>query len=300
MHKVLHSQAEGRIELALPQAFSRYVPSDTFTYRDRRWLIEEARYADGVCRWKATYDRASAYTSTVAGQAPRPPELPSSGLQGPTVLAAMNLPRLRTADSTPGMYVAACGTLDGWNGCALEMSVDGGETFSTVTTITSPAVIATLAAAAGATDATLQVTTRAGDELESVSDAQLAARANGFALGTGSPEVGQFKTATEDTANSYTLTDVARGQLGTPAATHVAGEPFVLLDSAVQFLPLDLSLAGKTLIFRPVTFGTLEADAPTYSVVYTPQFTTLNIETYTNGAGDIYTDQNGSPYYRIT
>jgi hypothetical protein len=300
LHKVIHSQAEGRIDLTLPEAFSRYVPSDAFVYRDRRWLIEEARYADGVVKWKAVYDRVSAYTSAATGQAARPPALPSSGLVGPSILAAMNLPRLRTADSSPGMYVAARGVLASWTGCMLQLSVDGGETFHTVANITAPAVIGSLDAAALPGDTTLSVSVRTGDELASATDAQLAARANGFALGVEAPEVGQFKTATETTADHYSLTDVSRGQVGTAAAAHGVGEPFVLLDSAVQFLPIDLSYAGRTLIFRPVTFGTSEADAPTYAVVYRPQFTTLNVEPYTTSAGDPYVDAGGSPYYRIT
>lgn len=299
IHKVLHSQAEGRVELTLPDEFSRYVPSDTFTYRDRRWLIEESRYADGVCRWKAVYDRASAYSSTVSGQSAAPPTLPGSGLVGATVFAAMNLPRLSTSQTTPGMYLAARGSLAGWAGCVVQLSVDGGETFSSVATITDPAIIASLSAAAGAADTVLSVTTRSGDQLSSVSAAQLEAKANAFALGFGVPEVGQFQTATETAANAYSLSNVTRGGLGTTAASHAAATPFVLLDAAIIFLPLDISLAGRTLIFRPVSFGTAEANAPTYSVVYEPQFTGAQvIEPLTVGGQSV--NSNGSPIYVVT
>lgn len=296
LHKVMHSQAEGRVELTLPQAFSRYVASDTVAYRDRRWLIEEVRFKDGECTWKCTYDRVSAYSSNATGQAARPPGVPQSGLSGLTTFAALNLPRLRTADSVPGVYIAARGQLDGWVGAVIQLSVDGGVTFQEVATITSEATITSLALAASAGDSTLTVRSGGGD-LESISDAVLASRGNAFALGSGDlPEIGQFQFAAE--GDDYALTNVSRGQLGTVAADRPAGSRFVLLDAAVQFLPLDLTLSGRTLLFRAVSIGTAEGENPVIPFVYAPQFTTLSIEEYRSSSGEIYTDASGSIYYR--
>ena len=45
------------------------------------------------------------------------PAAQESSLKGPTWLQALNLPRLRTQDNQPGMYLADTGATAGWPGC---------------------------------------------------------------------------------------------------------------------------------------------------------------------------------------
>lgn len=268
--KVMHSMSEGRVELALPESFSQYVASDAIDYRSKRWLIEEVRYSEGECHWKAVYDRASSYASTATGSTPRPPELPTSGLRGPTMLAAMNLPPLRQQDSVPGIYLAATGTFSSWDGCVVEMSSDGGASFTTLATITGRSVIGRLSAAIAASGEPIPVTLDDG-HLYSSTLAALAQNANAFAIiapGDVS-EIGQFQTATEGLPGAYSLTVVTRGGNGTAAAAHASGERFVMLGSSV-FVPMDSALAGKTLLLRAVTNGTIPENNPTISFVFNP------------------------------
>lgn len=128
----------------------------------------------------------------------------------------------------------------------------------------------------------------------------MANRGNGFSITTaGVSEVGQFKTATLASPRNYDLTDTVRGGLGTTAASHTTGDPFVMLSSAV-FLPLDISLAGRTLIFKAVSYGETLDDTAEYPVQFLPLFTSVVIDPYTDDAGNIYTDDADNIYYYET
>lgn len=277
MLKVLWEQALGRTTIELPEEFTRFTPSDRISYAGKLWRIDEAEILDGTVRWDMTRDRASAYGSDATGSTALAPTGPVSSTRGRTIFAAMNLPSLRSSDNVPGMYLAAQGLLPGWAGADIFLSTDGGVSEQKVATITDPATMGELAVATDAdgADSTglITVDILQGGELDSITEAQMTARLNGFALVTGGvAEVGQFQNATEDVsiARRYDLTNVSRGELGTIAAEHFVGDRFVLLDGAVKFLPLDVDHAGKTLIFRAVSIGTAPANNPTTSVVFDP------------------------------
>lgn len=297
MGKVAWEEALGEAERELPEDFTQYTPSDCGTLNGKRHRLERAELGDGTVKWTLRRDRASAYVSNATpGDAPTPTP-PVSTLRGPTKFAAMNLPSLRVADNVPGMYIAVCGLLDGWIGCDLQLSVDEGLTYDSVAVITNEATMGTLAAAcdSGATDL-ITASVLHGHELDSVTLAQLAAKANGFAITTlGTSEVGQFQTATETaTTGTYDLTGLARGQLGTTAAIHRQGDAFVLLDGKLLFLPLDISLAGRTLYFRPVSLGTVAANNAVYQVVFRPLFTSAAvIDFYETELGEVITTESG-------
>lgn len=305
MQKIAYSKVEGGIKRALPPEFMDFVPSDCFEYGGRRFLIEKVKYEDLMLTVETSYDRISDYGSVATGANAPPPEPDGSNLKGPSILRPMNLPRLRSSDASPGAYLAVQGMLDGWPGADIYLSADGGATEQLVMRITTPAVIGSLQSAIDADDTAFDVKLLPGGELSSVSDAQLAARMNGFAINSSGyvSEVGQFKTAVADSGGLiYVLSDITRGLLGSTADSHLAGESFVLLDGAVQFLPLSIDLAGKTLIFRAVTLGTLPANNATVEFVFLPQFTgPQEIEIYTNSGGEAYTHPvNGDFYYKVT
>jgi hypothetical protein len=76
------------------------------------------------------------------------------------------------------------------------------------------------------------------------------------------------------------------------------GDRFTTLDS-VYFLPLDISLAGQKIKFRPVTFGTSPEASPVYDAVFRPMFTGPQVvESYVNEAGEEYVNESGTPYYK--
>lgn len=295
--KVLWEQATGRKKVEVPEEFSIYTPSDRLTYGGKTYRIDRVELLDGSSKWDLTRDRAGAYTSSATGGTPLTPTAPVSSIRGPTMFAAMNLPRLRSQDTTPGMYVAVCGLLPGWAGCDLYLSTDDGVTEQLVATILDASTMGVLTADLSAAGSPLSVSLYDG-ELDSATVDQLLARHNAAAVTTDEvSEIVQFQTATETDTKAYDLTDLSRGVLGTTPDDHVEGDSFVALD-AVTFLPLDIALAGKTLIFRPVSRGTVPANNATYSVQFKPQFTGPQVvEAYTDDAGNVYTDDDGNTYY---
>lgn len=309
IQKIAFLQVEGTIKRAFPAEYSRYVASDAILFNSRRYLITKASNDDCMVRFEATYDRPSAYTSLAAGSVAPAPEPQSSNLKGPTIFHAMNLPRLRTQDNSPGMYIAAQG-LDpvfSWPGADIYLSVNDGESFQLVTEITDTATIGELASDTDAdgNDSTglIEVKLLQGGELSSITLEQMNARQNGFVLLTDDvPEIGQFQTATEDASidRLYELTNVLRGQMGTDAEPHFTGDRFVLLDGAIQFLPISADYIGRTLIFRAVTKGTAIALNPTISVVFEPLFTGPETVDFLETNAGVRITTNAGDYLQVT
>lgn len=297
LSKVMTEEALGRSEVTVPEDFTRYTTSDPGTWKGKRWRIDKIESGDGESKWFLTRDRAKSYESTAIGSTALDPTPAPSSMRGPTMFAALNLPRLRSQDSTPGMYIAVCGIMPAWEGCDLYLSTDGGVTEQKVATIIDPAVMGILTA--GITDSSEPLSIDLYDgELDDATDAQLAARQNAAAVtSAGVSEILQFKEA-DQVDNLADLTMLTRELLTTTAASHSVNDSFVLLDGSVYFLPLDISLAGKELIFRPVTRGTVPANNVTYTVTFNPLFTGPQVvEEYTDDAGNVYTDDAGNIYY---
>lgn len=264
-------EAAGRAVVWVPESHSIYTPSDVVTWNDRRYRLDRVELHDGQSKWELTRDRASAYSSNATGSNGVTLPTNTPGLAGPTVLQVLNLPSLRSADNVPGVYVAVCGLLPAWPGCDLYLSVDGGVSESQVARIIDPCTMGWLTAALAVGGATLSVNLYSDDTLESVTAEQLAQRMNGAAITSGGvSEILQFQTATDTGVRTYDLTTLTRAGLGTTEAGHGANDSFVLLDGSVLFLPVDVALAGQTLIFRAVTLGTDPDDAETVSIVFDP------------------------------
>jgi len=292
MLKVAWAEAEGKTTFKLPEEFTRVTPSDPFTKDSKRWRVTKKEEADGIVTIEAARDRISAYTSSAVGT-PHSSGGAPSGLRGPTRFVAMNLPRLKTADTSLGVYIAACGVLPGWQGCRVYLSVDGGLSETAVRDITTPAILGALTQdfTVGGTSMTVKPT----GTLDSVTMAQVSSGLNRFAVTTDYvSEVGQFQTATENEDGTYVLSSLTMGQLGTTAASHYANNWVALLDQAVYFLPLDSSLIGKTLIFRAVTFGTNPENNATFELPFLPSFTTAeDVDLLLDTSGGYLEDVDG-------
>jgi hypothetical protein len=272
MLKIAWTEAEGRTQFQLPENYTHLVPSDPFNKGGKRWRADKVELQGGVVKVEAVRDRQSAYTSSAVGDATSV-VIPPSSVKGPTVFVAFNAP---SPDTRSGMWVAARGYLAGWPGCDVQLSYDGGETFTTVTRLALPAILGTLTANASVGAASLAVSTPRGT-LESVTDAQITAGLNRAAVVTDDvAEILQFKTATDAGTDAYTLTDLTHAELGTDDSGHASGDAFVYLDSTVVFVPINAEYEGQTLVWRPVTIGTASASNATYSTVFEP--TTIIID----------------------
>lgn len=278
--KVAYATLEGTLEYSTPFAASdvylSLVAGAPLQFQGKRWVLDELILGNGSLKLDTRYDRQSAYTSNVQAIPGNAPSAPSSPYSGPTTLIAMNLPSLRPQD-TYGLYLAAASSEGraSWRGCTVQVSYDNQTSWQNAAQIVEPSVLGVLTAnePTGGEPLTAQM----NGALESVTDAQIAARANAFVLLHASgTEIGQFKTATETTTdNEYELTDTTRGLLGTTQGAAVSGERIVMLD-AVSFLPIDLSFAGQTIYFRAVGFGEIAEDAVIVSITYKPDTTVIH------------------------
>lgn len=297
LSKVMTEEALGRSEVTVPEDFTRYTTSDPGTWKGKRWRIDKIESGEGESKWFLTRDRAKSYESTALGSTALDPTPAPSSMRGPTMFSALNLPRLRSQDSTPGMYIAVCGIMPAWEGCDLYLSTDGGVTELKVATIINPAVMGVLTDGITDSDEPLSVDLYDG-EVSDATDAQLAERMNAAAVtSSGVSEILQFKDA-DQTDNLADLTTLTRGLLNTTAESHSTGDGFVLLDGSVYFLPLDISLSGKELIFRPVSRGTVPANNVTYTVTFNPLFTGPQVVETITVSGNAIT-VNGENLWRI-
>lgn len=296
MQKVAWEEAQGRRTITLPEQYSLLLPSDCPTFEGRRWRIVKREEGDGEYTFEMVRDRVAAYQSSAEAATGVDPTPPVSQFRGPTMFIAMNLPRLRVQDIGPGMYYAGQGVLDAWLGYDLQVSFDNGTSWVDVNNVGSGATMGYLLAPFGSEP--MQVQLYKDGELESATAEQLANKVNAAALS--GREIVQFANADDLGDSEYDLTAVSRGQLGTQTETHLAGASFVQLDTSLGFLPIDPVHIGKTLLFRPISYGTPPESNAIYPFVFQPQFTGTPVQNiYVDDTNEAYTDDAGQPYYEI-
>ena len=170
----------------------------------------------------------------VAGRAARAPDLS----HGPTTLRLFDAPSLgESPEAAPRLLVAAAGASAGWRRAALEVSADGGASWSAAEA-TAPAAtmgsVSGVLADAGATlfDMRSAIEVRLLSDrmwLESRDDDALIGGANLAMIGD---ELVQFGRAEPIAPGRFRLSRFLRGRRGTEwaIADHAEGEPFTLMD----------------------------------------------------------------------
>lgn len=283
--KVSWARAVGSREFAVPYAtnidtYLKLVAGAPFALDGQRRIVSELSLQDGEIRIKGLYDRQSAYTSSVTATPALPPTPPPSSIGGVTLFAALNLPVLRDQDDQVGLYFAVAGLLDSWAGALLQVSADDQASWQTAIpsmtqTSTMGYLTAPLALApTGGDDITNTLSVAVhGGQLNSITRLQFLNEGNPCAIvkpgDTGECEVLSFQTADETATDEYDLTTLSRGGLSTAPAAHPQGARFVALDS-VYFWQVPSAWIGRTLWFRPVTFGTSPDNNAAYSIVFQP------------------------------
>jgi len=172
------------------------------------------------------------------------------------------------------LRIAASGLSVGWNGAAIYRSEDAGANYMRLVDSTSGATIGTATSALPAAgthifdEANMLTVLVLGEaELHSVTELAVLNGANAALLGD---EIIQFRNATLVGEQTYELSGLLRGRLGTEWAVgmHAAGERFVLIDSTlarVSSAPI-INLARS---YKAVTYGGTLADAEAKEFTYT-------------------------------
>lgn len=261
-------------------AYLQYEPGDVMTLYGPTGTPHTIRVTrctydgQGCLLWEAQGEEPDIYpnplTYTVQGGAPLGFSPQSIAYNGPTALAVLDIPPLRSQDTSQGLYLGACGLASSWQGATVQISRDG-NSYTNLEAIQNASVIGFATTAlpdffgGNIPDELSTVTvTLYNGALSSVSYANFLAANSAAVIGN---EVIFFRTATQTAANTYTLSGLLRGRLGTGWATssHVAGDQFVYLDpNAISRVGLNLLDIGQPLYFETFLNNSLnpQASAP--------------------------------------
>jgi len=225
------------------------------------------------------FDENGTYTSTATGN-DISDIAQGVDLKGNTTGFYLDIPSLDLGDAwdnSSGWYAAALGQFSGWSAGQIFRSIDGGEVFTDVATVTPSGYIGATsdALADGVTSIwdmgnTVTVVMVNG-ELESKTEAQVLAGSNSALIGShGAWEVIQYQTATLVAENTYELSGLLRGRLGTEWATsgHAIGDTFIQLNSSALYnVTQQVARIGSESILKALTTGqTLDdADAESFT-----------------------------------
>ena len=207
-------------------------------------MIREIRGDNGILDIEMQRDDPELYNSAATGSSGTLPEN-TVRYPGETRLIIMDMPIVRDLDDNNGFYWAVTAESSGWRGSRVLRSSDGGTTFSTMSDTFKRTIIGDVAVALadGQSDtwdrgnSLTVVLTYANHQLESKDELLVLNGQNSFWLGSvdgQNGEIVQFATATLTAPNTYMLTDLLRGRLGTEANTglHGVNEVFVLLNTS--------------------------------------------------------------------
>lgn len=232
---------------------------DTFTVR----LTKCENNGQGQLKWTGVSEDPTLYTLSQAGVAGYLGYgTQTVGYAGPTKLVMLDVPPLRDVDTSQMLYLGACGYASNWPGATIQVSRDGGLTYSAGLTQLTAATI-------GYTTTMLPNFTGGNqpDELSTVTVQLINGTLSsttyaGLMAGTNAALIGQelvfFRDATLVAPMTYKLTGFIRARQGTEWAmnSHGSGDVFVLLVSAtLALVALQLADLGNTLKFMPVTNG---------------------------------------------
>lgn len=190
---------------------------------------------------------------------PTPPPTPD------TILAVLDTPDFTGGDDDAaglGVYVAAAtDDPDTWPGCEVEISRDGGTSWSLVATLTNPSVMGvTLTDLADHPaewpDLVHAVRVELFNDSRTLTTTDLAGICNGVNAAMIGGEQLRFAVADVEGGETYELSTMLRGRNGTDTEAHGIGERFVLLERPrVVFVPLLEADLGQELRFRARTLG---------------------------------------------
>ena len=270
--------------LHLPARYLAMEPGDVLSVPiDGRAVRMRATQVDialpGVVRVSGVVDDPESIVSLATGAAGRTggQTITSSGPTWPLVL---DIPALRDQDAAGGLYIAPQRFATAWPGAALYRSLDAGQSYDFVATLTDAGIVGEMQTTLA--DGPVGVWDRAGSfdvslpygALSGTTNIAVLNGANVAAIGspkTGQFEIVQFRDVTLNPDGTYTCSHLLRGRRGTEWMTgqHTVAEIFVLLDPAsLARINLAADDIGQARSYKAVTFGQLLELASEQSVTY--------------------------------
>lgn len=229
---------------------------------DALWRVREQRFEKFVVT--LSLERVSFSTAaSILGDGGRVQRF-DDGPVGPTTLVAVELPGLGGGAATvPQVHVFAAGETSRWRRAGVELSMDGGVSFSLAGAVGLPCVMGQLMAptmpgkTAGWDDyATLEVELLAPEMwIESASPEAVLQGANLALVGT---ELLQFSQVEAVSPRRFRLRKLLRGRFGTEAAVvaHAASTRFLMVQPSFPLeIPLPSDAVGRAIDFRAAGAG---------------------------------------------
>lgn len=240
------------------------LPVDGFLERVRIISIDES--AGFLRKLSLVRDDDGSYISSAVASVPERP-VSILAVRSLTELILLDIPALRAVDNDVGVYavIRRGSTGNTWNGASLYRSLDDGESFTLLESVTGEATTGLLGSPipVGETTVfddtnTVLVHTFSGS-FSSKTDDELFEGANLLAVGMdGRVELLQFGVATQVAVSQWELSHLLRGRRGTEhlMGTSEIGD-FVALVSGTGILRLSLanSYLGEEVIYKSVTLG---------------------------------------------
>lgn len=261
LHKVSIEEQRGEKQFSLSDNWLGLTVGDVVRLNDERLRITSVDIDEGMQKYKAVYDRLSAYETEITGLPIQIPSDPPGLEPSESVLQVMDTHILASADDQLGYYVAASSLTQDWAGAVVELSKDGGANWIDSGFIGANAIMGETISALtthpvwypdriNAVDVELL---RSDMELLSATLTEMMNRANLAIIGD---ELINFGGAEQLTETTWRLSFMLRGRKGSPIVPHAIGERFVLLATgAYTFVPAELFELGRELTFRVTSLG---------------------------------------------
>jgi hypothetical protein len=261
------------------QKYNKIEPTDIISVGGETLRItSRAEGINGLIEIDGVRELAEIYTGQIGTGASGSVGGQTVKVGGPTNYELLDIPNLRDADYlSNGIYWAAAGMLDDWDGAALLKSTDNGDNWTLLSNSYNAAVIGQTSTALGDFDGgnifdeSNIVRVSVNSALSSATRTEVLNGANACLIGD---EILQFRTATLVSTGVYDLSGLLRGRRGTEwsMGSHEQYERFVLLDStSIRFAELQSTDYNTTRLFGAVTMGDTIEDVVQKPLVYSAQ-----------------------------
>jgi len=260
-HKIAAEEQRGEYNFSLPDSYIYLTVGDCVTVEGYRLRIIEIEHDNGFQRYKATFDRQSAYTCDAIALPIQSATPPRTTIIGTTVLQFIDSHILKDSDDKLGYYVAIAGTSTNWYGALAELSLDGGQSWIDSYEGVSETVMGVLTVGCGSADReypdehnsiTVQML-RSDFEIQGATLSQMMSRTNLALIGD---ELVNFGNVNEITPGTWEIDYFLRGRKGSAITSHAAGERFVLLTRPqLIFIESELYHLNRQLTFRVTSYG---------------------------------------------
>lgn len=296
-HKVEIEEQRGEVEFSLPINWIWLTVADVVIFRGDRLRITSIDIDDGFQKYRASFDRLSAYQTTIKGLPIPEPSTPPNIEPADTVLHVIESHILRDADDELGYYIAVAGETLDWRGCIVQLSMDGGESWMGGGVVNTSAVMGEVATVLPAGSVyypdeinTVEIELLRDDmDLIPATLGEMMNRANLCIIGN---ELINFSGAEQLTDTRWRLSYLLRGRKGSAAVSHAIGERFVMMTPGmVTFVPSGLYPLGREMTFRASSLGKA-ATEETQTITFTGESQKERVPAYL--ACELYTDSDGA------